>query len=1034
MAKSGIGNLAKIALKGGRAIANGGGSVETSVVDIITFTEAAWGLQMSLFPIQRIILKAHYGIPLDDDPAKTFTITDFRRENELRFTEAGYLRYLYDQGRSNIREVVPGEERRNMILSIGRRSGKCVTGGTWILTENGFQQIQDLGDPEGSEFQPLEVGVHQEGNKRSASAFFYNGGVKPTVGYRTRHGFTLEGTGNHRVRVMGDAGVIRWKCLEDLQIGDQIGIHRNTDFWATQPVALQGFPHPEGMELPDTLDEMWGLILGSLVGGNWGLTQRLLGQEARLVQEFEAEWGQLLLALGHDSSQPPTLWGVPKTILESPKKVVCAFLRALFESLGGVEGQEIELTTVSSRLAHETQLLLLNLGILTRIQNKWDSRLERVFHLTLRGQASYDKFRDFVGFLSPHKTDNTHHLVCKHVTEEVPHQAPWIRKLVKALSSEGELTGNHVFLDSAPRYLGLGVTYTRIAEALAVARKANVGASLIQHFEKILEADYFFDPIVDLWEGEAPVFDLHVPVGESFVANGMTNHNTTISACIAAYETYKLINKGNPQKYYGLTPSNSIQLISVATGKDQAGLLYQEVSGHYSKCSFFKRFTANNTLSYARFQTPNDLENFGSYSENPKARASIKVTFQACNAKGLRGAGNIVIILDEVAHFVEAGGSSAEQVYDAVAPSAAGFTPKDDSGQPIQGKATPSDGRIILISSPLGKQGLFYKMFEIGKAGGAAAKNMLCIQAPTWEVNPTVSANVFLEAYAKDPNVFFTEFGGEFTDRTLGWLDNREDLMACVDPELKPRNRGDARRPYFVGFDLGLVGDASAIAICHLDDEQKVVLDYVGQIRAGEGEYSDKERLEFDDVADWIYGLSRKFYFQQGMFDQWNAIPLEQALAKRGLTSLKGEHMTAILNSQIYANFKSMIWDKKIRLYDISKEERERSLQTDGKQAKNHLPYLEELMELQAEYKSKYVIKVAAPKTAGKHDDTSDAIARAVWLASNAISTRKVIAGTVRNVNPHQRTISSAVRRKNHRNRLLGGSDPKRQIVKQRTR
>jgi hypothetical protein len=99
---------------------------------------------------------------------------------------------------------------------------------------------------------------------------------------------------------------------------------------------------------------------------------------------------------------------------------------------------------------------------------------------------------------------------------------------------------------------------------------------------------------------------------------GRRSGKTTISACIAAYETYKLIKKGDPQKFYGLPSSNNIQIISVATDKDQAGLLYQEVSGHYRSCAFFGPYTANNTLSYARFQTPADVEKYGRYKTLPK--------------------------------------------------------------------------------------------------------------------------------------------------------------------------------------------------------------------------------------------------------------------------------------------------------------------------------------------------------------------------------------------------------------------------------
>lgn len=519
---------------------------------------------------------------------------------------------------------------------------------------------------------------------------------------------------------------------------------------------------------------------------------------------------------------------------------------------------------------------------------------------------------------------------------------------------------------------------------------------------------------------------------------GRRSGKTMISACIAAYETYKLINKGNPQKHYGVAPSNPIRLVSVATGKEQAGLLYEEVSHHFVKCNFFRRYTANNTMSYARFQTPHDIEEFGSYAENPQARASIKVFFAACNAKSLRGQGNIVIILDEVAHFLEQGGSSAEEVYAAVSPSNAAFTPKDEFGQKVNGEETPTDGRIIMISSPLGKQGLFYDKFMQGMRGGDAADNILCIQAPTWEVNPDISAMVFKEAYAFDPRMFFQEFGAEFTARTTNWLEQPEDLIACVDRSLKAKSRGTPRMPYFVGFDLGLVNDASSIAITHIEPGGHIMLDYIGKIQAGVGEFANKERLDFEEVAAWIHVLSRRFHFHKGLFDQWGAIPLEQALAKKGLAMFEGKLFSQREKSEIWANLKSMIWDRvdgrpRLVLYDISEREKAAYLKREER-APEHLEYIQELLDLQATYKTNYIVEVEAPQTEGKHDDMADALARSVWLASQHLGKLKYIARSRTNVDPNQARISAKVRRTNHRKRLLGGSDPKRQIQRRRRR
>lgn len=515
---------------------------------------------------------------------------------------------------------------------------------------------------------------------------------------------------------------------------------------------------------------------------------------------------------------------------------------------------------------------------------------------------------------------------------------------------------------------------------------------------------------------------------------GRRSGKTTISACIAAYETYKLINKGYPQKHYGLAPSNPIRLISVATGKDQAGLLFEEVSHHFEKCSFFRPYMANNTQSYARFQTPHDIEEFGSYAENQRARASLRVSFAACNAKSLRGSGNVVIILDEVAHFLEQGGSSAEEVYTALSPSNKAFTPKDEFGKPIDGDDTPSDGRIIMISSPLGKQGLFYDKFVQAMGGGESTRNMLAVQAPTWEVNPTISAAAFKEEYAFDARKFWVEFGARFSDRTMGWLEDEQDLLDCIDPRARERSRGEPRQAYFVGFDLALVKDASAIAITHISPEGRIIVDYVGKMQAGVGEFSDKDRLDFDDVAEWIHTLSRRFRMYKGLFDQWGAIPLEQKLAKKGLTQLEGKQFSQTEKSLIWQNFKSMMWDKidgkpRLVLYDISDREKQEYIRKEEKPPE-HLEYIQEILELQATYKSKYVVEVEAPKTDGKHDDMADALARSIYLASQHLGKMKHIARTQRNMDPNQSRVNSQVRRTNHRKRLLGGSDPKRQVRK----
>lgn len=508
---------------------------------------------------------------------------------------------------------------------------------------------------------------------------------------------------------------------------------------------------------------------------------------------------------------------------------------------------------------------------------------------------------------------------------------------------------------------------------------------------------------------------------EMVLSVGRRSGKTLITSCIVAYEAYKLLLKGDAQRYYGVSASNVIQLISVATDRDQAGLLYQEASGHFQKCDFFKAYAANATQSFATFQTPHDIDRYGPYAENPKARYSVKVTFKSCVAKGLRGGNNILVALDEAAHFGEKGQASADEVYQAVEPSTRTFSPKDKNNKTRvlkdkNGKNLPNEGRIILISSPLGKQGLFYKQYRLGFGSNAAADNLLCIEAPTWEVNPTVPAETFVGSYLKDPTVFFTEFGAQFTDRTRGWIDTPSDLFSCIDVALRPKSRAAPLAPHFLGLDVALVGDYCAAAVGHNDPEGRVTLDYIERIRAGEGAFSGMERLEFEDVAEWVKGISKKFYLVEGIFDQWAGIPMEQALKKRGLMNMKSIHFNRQLISEYFQNFKNLMLDRKLVLYDWP-------IPADG----DHSPHILELLELQAEVLSKYVIKVEAPQMEGKHDDYSDALVRMVWAATQNSSKFHNIVGLSR---PHSTSMGgSRFGRNPLSKRPPGGSHPSRQLL-----
>ena len=1031
---------------------------QNRIFNILEYIESNWGLEMRLYPVQRFLVKLYYHLPLDDRE-RNINISDmFNSTIVYRFTEVEYLAYLYKEGRCNLE--YQDHERRELLLAIGRRAGKCVSGDTLCLTDQGILRMEDIGQASEEDFSPSSVGVVQEGGRRAYATAFYNGGVKPTYTIKTDSGYIVTGTGNHRIKVMAPSGRVEWCYLDELRPGDFVALNRATDLWASESLDLRPF-HNEGgrkdIVLPSILDEKWGNLLGYLVGdGTWGddhaisvtvehpetwthlrnLFSELLGEPRIQMDERTSNTGRLefcsvrarrfLDAIGWKLGCARDEKMIPWAILRSPRQVVCAFLRGLFETDGCAEsgGRIISFSTASFRLAHEVQTVLLNLGIVSNIARKWSPKTRKHYaNLTLKGVRSRQRFAEAVGFDSEKKRFPMLEALevaqeGKSDTESIPHQRQrvrdWLESVPKRIPARGELGWGRSKLREATgnvhKNSGEDLTYPRIRRSLGVAKEIPVGVAETAHFEELMRLDYFYDAVVSVERGEGQVYDLTVPDGESFVANGITNHNTTLSSIFASYEIYRLLNLENPQEYYGLPNGDRIQIISVATDKDQAGILFNGVTTHLNRCEYFKPFIANNTLSYIQFRTPNDIARYGGTVRHNNGKfvsfmgkATLKVTFKSCIAKGLRGSGNIVIILDEMAHFKDAGQSSAKDIYDAITPSTAAYSPKDPNNN--QQSIGPVESRVICISSPLNKTGKFFELYHQAMTRGPGSNNMIAIQAPTWEVNPTIESEYYRQRYHADPTVFMTEHGAQFSDRVRGWIERETDLLACVEPGFKPVDIGVPRSPHAMGVDVGLVGDGTCIAITHAEtrrtlenghliDRDMIILDYHELWVAGKDwretnphlDYkhctgyartlSDVARLDFDEIAMWIAGMTKRFYITEGIFDRWNGFPLEQSLHKRGLTQFKCEMFKRELSSSIYQTVKLLMFDKRLKLYDYPANTDEKT---------KHSPLIQELLTLQAEQASRNVVIVAAPSSGGYHDDQADALVRSIYLSSQRI-------------------------------------------------
>jgi hypothetical protein len=446
---------------------------------------------------------------------------------------------------------------------------------------------------------------------------------------------------------------------------------------------------------------------------------------------------------------------------------------------------------------------------------------------------------------------------------------------------------------------------------------------------------------------------------------GRRGLKTSSIAVLVAFETYKLLKKVSPQEYYRIMPDDEIRVSCVATNQEQASELFRRIGGHLERSEYFKKYREKPTLTYMKLSTQRDIESYGFGN-----RSSLRIVASPCTGRGLRSHNNIIAVLDEMAHFFEAetaGDKSDRAIYEAITPSIAKFNSPEGE----------LHGRVICISSPNDRSGKFFELYQ--RSMESDCEDLLMIQAPTWEVDYTLSSKYLRSKYTENPVSYMSEFGAEFSDRVTAWIENEQMLRINIIPGLKMKKMSYERTPHFMGIDVGLKNDGTAIAICHVVKEEidglqrdLIELDTI-DVRYAKDE--DKEYFHPEEIAEWIASYSDKFFIVKGIMDQYYGMAIVPMLHEKGFKQIQAVHVSRDFSSKVYQNLMSRMLDASLRI-----PEGEDHL-VDGKKTKE-LDLITEMLRLRAISHSKYLITVKAPDVKDMHDDLSDAYSRAIYLAS----------------------------------------------------
>ncbi|NVM20574.1 MAG: hypothetical protein HWN68_02200 [Desulfobacterales bacterium] len=169
---------------------------------------------------------------------------------------------------------------------------------------------------------------------------------------------------------------------------------------------------------------------------------------------------------------------------------------------------------------------------------------------------------------------------------------------------------------------------------------------------------------------------------------------------------------------------------------------------------------------------------------------------------------------------------------------------------------------------------------------------MLVFQAPTWQMNPTITRESLQEEFDKDSAFAMMEWGAEFADVVDAFFIS-DKVVACVDkkrPNILPH--ASSRTRYVVTLDPGLKGNAYALAMGHFE-KPKVIADY---LRLWQG--TRENPVQIVEVEDFLLGLNRKYRIVDNALDQHQSAATIQRLQKK--IHIRETVFTASYNVEIY--------------------------------------------------------------------------------------------------------------------------------------
>lgn len=964
------------------------------ILNAIDFIESQQGLNVKLYPLQRLIVKCVLGVPVDYKEGMIPLYDVFREKLERTVRESECLHILYEEGRANVRDWrdIPPRGFNEACIIAGRRGGKLISVDELIPTPTGFVRNGDLDVNDkifGEDGRIYQVQVAHPIVEEEAFRVSFNDGtsVFAHAGHLW-HTFTFKERKNlaRRKTVQELPSVPKGQCK--CGCGRSVSVAK-WDYGDTKKGQLVGwikghqghYAHHTGnpilgkirttQEIADSL-----MTTGKKPHANHAVrlsSPVILPDASLLVDPYCLGYW-----LGDGNSDCGIITADPKDACEVLPYFVASGYRWH--------------SNPNNRIRWHILGLQASLSSLNVIKNKhiphdylWGSSAQRLALLQglcdSNGHCAKDGRVEFCN-----KNEALSRGVY-HLAASLGIKPYWTEKeSVCYNTKDGPKKCGTVYL----------VHWTSALPCFRLPRKlARISRKL-----KATQGWRHITTVEPVGKMQMRCITTTNPTGlYLFGKNFNVTHNSQVVSAIGGYKLYQLLNKRSPQEYFGLVPGSPIDFTFLAQDDEGAARLYDKLREDVNRAPFFSPYLKANSGSWMGFVTESDR---GKRDITP----TVNVSSWPCTTSSVRGPSSVFLALDEFAHFRSEKGSTSDEVYAAATPSTLNFHHAElHNGEWISSDTMHTlpqdqykeyqDSLILSISTPWTRVGKMYELHRLAMDKGIES-NIFTMRVSTAEMNPTVLSKFLHTEYDKNPMTFKAEFGGNFLDSSESYVTEVQvractDVLYTKDPIPKPVletarlnlisfTPSCVGRKYFWGIDLGMMKNATAVAIAHLEHKGgknpiELVFDYIDRMMVGEKFYGpgiltlpglDKyigyRALPLDDIMDWLKALNKVMPCFRGATDQHGGQQLVQHLATNQILNVELLNLSTTINSQMAFALKGYMENSRCRFPFVPK-------------------FMDELRLVEAEFVGKYQIRVQAPEEKNATDDMVDAAQEVAFVA-----------------------------------------------------